>query len=342
MLLSVVLIFFLLIGGVCAVDSDNVSIKEDSNLDDSVSVLSSQNKLEISNEVSISETNIVNSQNDNLENASSVSAINSEEDNGDLQASNSEVDDINTAILKSSNNEILTAKNTDKVPADISVISATSNNANSIFKVKLTDSETGDVLVGRTVNLFLDGNNLAGKTDENGIAQITAGSLVKGTYSVTLKFSGTISRYAATTVYQNVFVDGFVPANITVVSAISNNVNSIFNVRLTDSENGKAISGRTVNLIFDGKNLAGKTDENGIAKITAKPLVKGTYTVTLKFAGTISHYAPTTVTQKVTVNGFVPAKITVASAVSNNAKTVFKVKLTDSEMVMFWLVVLLI
>ena len=195
----------------------------------------------------------------------------------------------------------------------------------------MTDSETGDVLVGRTVNLFLDGNNLAGKTDENGIAQITAGSLVKGTYSVTLKFSGTISRYAATTVYQNVFVDGFVPANITVVSAISNNVNSIFNVRLTDSENGKAISGRTVNLIFDGKNLAGKTDENGIAKITAKPLVKGTYTVTLKFSGTISHYAPTTVTQKAAVDGFVPVKMTVVSADANNAATLFQVKLTDSE-----------
>ena len=246
-----VLIFFLLLGAVSAVDSNNVSIKEDSNLDDSVSTLSSQNKLEISNEVSISETNIVNSQNDNLDNSSSaLSVINSEEDNGDLQASNNEANDINT-----STNELLTAKNTQKVPANMAVVSAISNNVNSVFKIKLTDSENGNVLVGRTVNLILDGKNLAGKTDENGIAEIIGKPLSKGTYTVTLKFSGTISRYAATTVNRKVSVEGFVPVNMTVVSAISNSANTIFSVRLTDSENGNILSGRTLNFILNGKNL---------------------------------------------------------------------------------------
>ena len=321
-----VLIFFLLLGAVSAVDSNNVSIKEDSNLDDSVSTLSSQNKLEISNEVSISETNIVNSQNDNLDNSSSaLSVINSEEDNGDLQASNKEVNDINT-----STNELLTAENTQKVPANMAVVSAISNNVNSVFKIKLTDSENGNVISGRTVNLILDGKNLAGKTDENGIAEIIGKPLSKGTYTVTLKFSGTISRYAATTVNRKVSVEGFVPVNMTVVSAISNSANTIFSVRLTDSENGNILSGRTLNFILNGKNLAGKTDENGIAKITTAPL-KGTYAVTLKFSGTISRYAATTVTQNVAINGFVPVNMTVVSAVSNSANTIFSVKLTDSE-----------
>ena len=52
-------------GAVSAVDSTNVSISEYSNLDDDVDTLSVQNKLEISNEYSISETNIVNSHDDN-------------------------------------------------------------------------------------------------------------------------------------------------------------------------------------------------------------------------------------------------------------------------------------
>ena len=188
---STVLIFFLLLGAVSAVDSDNVSVKEDSNLDDGISLLSSQ--LEISSEVSISETNLVNSQNDNLENASSaLVSANSEEDNGDLQASTSEV--------------VVNAKNTDKVPVNMSVVSVISNSASSVFKVKLTDSENGNVLSGRMVNLILDGKNLASKTDENGIAVFTTKPLEMGLYDVTLKFAGTISRYSATTVTQEVSV----------------------------------------------------------------------------------------------------------------------------------------
>ena len=62
------LTFFILLSAVSAVDNTNVSITEYSNLDDDVNASSIQNKLEISNEDSISETNIVNSHDDNLEN----------------------------------------------------------------------------------------------------------------------------------------------------------------------------------------------------------------------------------------------------------------------------------
>ena len=60
---------FLAIGAVSAAESINVSETEDSNylIGDDVSS-SANNKLEISNEVSISETNIVNSHDDNLGN----------------------------------------------------------------------------------------------------------------------------------------------------------------------------------------------------------------------------------------------------------------------------------
>ena len=67
MFISVVFVLFCLIGAVSAADVDNVSNTEDSNLvNDNVLSLSDQNKLEISSEDSISETNIVNSHDDNL------------------------------------------------------------------------------------------------------------------------------------------------------------------------------------------------------------------------------------------------------------------------------------
>ena len=66
LLISFALMLFLVLGAVSAVDSADVSVKEDSNLDDDVQTSFSQDKLEISDEDSISETNTVNSQNDDL------------------------------------------------------------------------------------------------------------------------------------------------------------------------------------------------------------------------------------------------------------------------------------
>ena len=60
---------FLLVGAVSAVELNNVSSTEDSNLaTDNVNALSVENKLEVSSEDSISETNIVNSHDDDLNN----------------------------------------------------------------------------------------------------------------------------------------------------------------------------------------------------------------------------------------------------------------------------------
>ena len=66
-------------------DNTNVSITEYSNLDDDDNTLSVQNKLEISNEVSISEANIVNSQNDNLGDYSSNDVLSSSKLDDNLQ-----------------------------------------------------------------------------------------------------------------------------------------------------------------------------------------------------------------------------------------------------------------
>ena len=71
------LMVFLAIGAVSAADSINVMDTEDSNfMQDNAYSLSADNKLEISSEDSISETNIVNSHDDNLGNYPTDEALN--------------------------------------------------------------------------------------------------------------------------------------------------------------------------------------------------------------------------------------------------------------------------
>ena len=68
-------------GAVSASDINDVSTKEDSNLiKDNVNSLSTNDKLEVSSENSISETNIVNSHDDNLGSYPSDEVLNSSAD----------------------------------------------------------------------------------------------------------------------------------------------------------------------------------------------------------------------------------------------------------------------
>ncbi len=322
-------------GAVSAQDLDNVSIKEDSNLDDNAYSLSSQNKLEISNEVSISEANIVNSQNDNLGDYSSNDVLSSSKLDDNLQASSLEAKN-NTSnndenALESSENNILSAKGTLKVPVILNVTSAISSSDDTHFKVSVKDSETGKAVTNSKVLLILTGKNYLGLTDDNGIAEIITKALAKGTYNVTLKFAGTISRYEPALVTQEVDVFRKILVDMNVTSAVSDSKSTIFKVSVKDSENGKAVSGNKVLLILDGKNYLGVTDKNGVANFTTKALAKGTYPVTLKFAGTISRYDATIITQNVDVFRKILVDMKVTSAVSDNESTIFKVSVKDSE-----------
>ena len=236
-MISGVLVFFLLLGAVSAADG-NVSITQDSNLDDGISAVSSENELGISNEYSISETN---SQTDNLGNYSS-NAILSSSYNEDLKASNSGADNNNPSIsnkdddLETSENSILSVSNaSDKVPVVMDVTSAVANSSGTLFKVSVEDSETGTAVAGYKVLLILDGKKYLGVTDGNGIADIVTKSLAAGTYNVTLRFAGTISRYAETEVTREVDVFRKVLVKMNVTSAIANSSGTLFKVSVKDS-----------------------------------------------------------------------------------------------------------
>ena len=154
------LTFFILLSAVSAVDNTNVSITEYSNLDDDVNASSIQNKLEISNEDSISETNIVNSHDDNLENYPSDTVLSSsiisdyEDNNGThdssfvsiadekLSLSSNEIialSDIDDVVSVSSHNSNVLG-NSSKVATKLSVSDTSYSKSGTVFKVTLKDN----------------------------------------------------------------------------------------------------------------------------------------------------------------------------------------------------------
>ena len=189
-MLSIVLTFFVLLSAVSAVDTTNVSIKEYSNLDDNDDTLSVQNKLEISNEDSISETNIVNSHDDNLGNshydAILSNSINSdyENNNGTLKASFENIGAENNSYLSSTvdnvvsvssdKSDVLGAKS--KIATKLSVSDTTYNKANTIFKVTLKDNSS-NTLKNQKVSLKVNGKTFSATTNKKGVASIKTNAL---------------------------------------------------------------------------------------------------------------------------------------------------------------------
>ena len=198
------LVFFLALGSACAVELDNVSNTEDSNLIQDIDNSLSSEKLEVSNELSISETsNIVNSHNDNLTSYSDddalVSNYSSNEDNsGNLQVSeestyesnydsdvlgaNSEINtlsaDENTSVVSIDSNSSALAINSNeselgggKTATTISVGDTHYGGLATYFKVQLLD-KSNNALKNQKISLTINGKTYKGTTNDSGIAFI--------------------------------------------------------------------------------------------------------------------------------------------------------------------------
>ena len=188
----------------------------------------------------------------------------------------------------------------NKVTVNMVVVSAVSYDNATVFRINLTDSENGDVLVDNIVNLFVDDENLIGRTDENGVAEITSKLLPKGNYSVVMKFSGT-ENYADRTVTDNIYVYKYVTSNLT-----SDGVSTTYGaddylvVTLTGDDN-QPISGAQISFLVLGKNLTDITDSLGHAKIPTKGYNPGIYKVVFRYAGDLVHSSASS-SAKITVH----------------------------------------
>ncbi|WP_298501781.1 Ig-like domain-containing protein [uncultured Methanobrevibacter sp.] len=150
LLLSVVLMFFLLIGTISASELNNATSTDNSNLN--VNQLSSNMIEESPLGDSVSDENILNS------------AANKD----DVQIS---------------------AGNTSKDSTKISVSPARYSQSHTVFKIVLTDSN-GNLLENKTISFKINSKTYSATTKSNGAAYVTVNSLKKGSYTATATFKG--------------------------------------------------------------------------------------------------------------------------------------------------------
>ena len=317
--------FFVLLGSVCAVDVTDASNTEDSNLTTDNVIALSQEKLEVSSENSISETNIVNSHDDNLNNCpeDSLKSIDESyyEDNGELKLSL-----VNENYGVAVSNEGVLADN--KVSTSLSVSDTYYDNSGTHFKVTLQD-KNGKALSNQNVTLKVNKKVYTGVTDKKGVADIQTAVLAVGQYDVLVSYAGN-SNYLSSSLSKKVSVkkDKTSISGRTMTYILPYNYYT-YQITLT-SANGGPIKNCKVYFTYAGKTETATTDSNGKASTVIPLLDEGTYKITYSFKGTSGYSASSssgTICIKSAENKFTASDM----KMNYNDGSKFSVKFTDNN-----------
>lgn len=328
--------FFVVLGTVCAVDITNASNTEDSNLtNDNVNALS-QEKLEVSNEDSISETNLVNSHDDNLNDYPKEGLLQSSssyyEDNGDQKLA---IANNGSDVVSSSDDEsVLTSKvNSDvlkasKVSTSLTVSDTYYDTSATKFKVTLQDAN-GKALANQKITLKVKSNSYTGTTNSKGVATVKTTALSVGTYTVSISYAGN-SNVSASSLSKKVKVikDKTSLSGNPKLYILPYNYYTYF-VTLK-SAHGGSVENCKVYFSYDGKNVTAKTNAKGKASTVIPLLAKGTYKISYKFKGTSGLYSSSssgTIIIKSAANKLTASDLTM----DYKSKSQFSVKLTDNN-----------
>ncbi len=265
---------FLLVGAVSAAELNNVSSTEDSNLvTDNVNALSVENKLEVSSEDSISETNIVNSHDDDLDNHLDDALKSTHEDDyGQVQTSSKDVESD-----KTSNNNVLSASNDDKVSANSKISSnvdvSDTHYAKSAtyFKVTLKDNN-GKAIGNQKISLNVNGKSYSAVSDNSGVASVKTVALAIGSYTVTVSFAGN-SNYSASSLSKKVKVLSSVSG-----SDVTKYYGPVSEYSVTFWKNYDALANTKVSFTLNGVTYTKTTDSKGVAKLPIN-LAPGNYVI---------------------------------------------------------------
>lgn len=280
-MISIALIFFLVLGAVSATELVNVSNTEDSNLvSGNDSSLSVENKLEISSEDSISETNIVNSHDDDLNNCPSNDVLKTsyEDDGGKVQASNVDNDSTvlaaseNNVVSVSSSNDKLAANTTTKVSTSLSVANTHYDKSATYFKVTLKDKD-GKAVTNQKVSLKVNGKSYSANTDKSGIALIKTASLKVGSYTLAIAYSGN-SNYSASSLSKKVKVLSSLSG-----SDMTKYYGYTSQYKVTLWKDNNLLTKTKVSIKVNGKTYTRTTDSKGVATLNVG-LAPGKYVVT--------------------------------------------------------------
>ena len=283
-------------------DSLNVVNKEDSNfMGDNDYSLSAENKLEISSEYSISETNIVNSHDDNLGsypddevlNISADSDVSDEDsfvDNNEIIASNDKVVDeevISSSIsstdrvstdISSSNvvgtdgATVLTAKSATLVSTKLSISNTHYGKSATVFKVSLKD-KNDKPLSNQKVSLKVNNKVYSAFTDAQGVALIKTASLKVGTYAVALTYGGN-EKYSPSSLSKKVKVlSSVVGSDLTKYCGYG----SKYVVKFW--KDNSVLANSKVTFKINGKTFTKTTNNNGEASLDIY-MASGKYSIT--------------------------------------------------------------
>ena len=219
-LISVALMFFLILGACSAIELDNVTSTEDSNL------IVDDNKLSLSESEDL---NVVSAfENDNQQSLQSESV---------------------------SNTEILAANgtaNTTKVKTSLSINDAHYSKTNTVFKVVLKDNN-GTALGNQSISLKVNSKTYKATTENNGVAYFTTPSLKQGTYSVTATYNGD-SEHVKSSLTKKVKVSSSISAsNMAKTYGVSKYYSATF---WKDTEK---LTNATVSITLNGKKYSVKT-----------------------------------------------------------------------------------
>ena len=296
-MISLVLITFLLLGAVSATDLSNVSNTEDSNLDGDVDSLSVQNKLEISSEDSISETNLVISHDDNLNDCpaedilSNIDDSNYEDNGGKLQTSevNGGFDENSDLLTTSSDDGVVSAVDSNNDVISISVnesdiLSASPastklsvsdthySKSATYFEVSLKDAD-GKAISNQKVSLSVKGKTYSASTNSKGVASIKTAALAIGTYTVSLSYAGS-SKYSSSSLSKKIKVLSSVSG-----SDMTKYDGYISYYKATFWKNSGVLANTKVSFKVNGVSYTKTTDKNGVAKLAVN-LAHGKYVIT--------------------------------------------------------------
>lgn len=317
---------FLIMGAVSATESINGSYTEDSNniIGDNDNSLSANNKLEISNEDSISETNIVYSHDDNLGSYPGDEVLNSTDSYYEDNYQQSSIDlgadgDNNLSSTDSSSDSVIAEiSSSDIVGADSSaqsniiaaspvstkiyVVDTHYGGLSTYFDVTLTDLK-GKVLPNQKISFTVNKKTYTAYTNVKGIASIKTSGLTVGTYTVSVSYGGN-SDYSSSSLSKKVKV----LSSISGSSSTKYYVDTASKYKVTLWKGSSVLSNTKVTFKVNSKSYTRTTNSKGVATLGLN-LAVGKYTISVT-----NPYSKETFSQKIVVNK-------VKSKLTSNDKT---------------------
>ena len=244
LMISVVLMFFILLGAVSAAELGNVTNTESSNL------MLDNDELSMSNFEDNNENLILESASDS-DNALQKDALDIEQ--------------------TASGN---TSKNTTKVNTKLSVYNSHYGRSSTVVKVSLKDNN-GGTIANKTLSLKLNGKTYKATTNEKGLAYFKAPALKQGKYTITTSFAGD-SQYIKSSLSKKLKVASSISSSdMKITYGDNKNYTSIFYKNTGYFQNG------TVKISLNGKTYLLKTNSKGVAQISLANLLPGTYAIQL-------------------------------------------------------------